>query len=32
MIFAEPGPEDFLHLALAVPCFEIEDSGLNVKP
>jgi hypothetical protein len=28
MIFAEPGL-DFLHLALAVPCFEIEDSGLR---
>jgi hypothetical protein len=29
MIFAEPGLEDFLHLALVVPCFEIEDSGLR---
>jgi hypothetical protein len=28
MIFAEPGL-DFLYLALVVPCFEIEDSGLR---
>jgi len=31
MIFAEPGLEDFLHLALVVPCFEIEDSGLRCE-
>jgi len=29
MIFVEPGLEDFLHLAVVVPCFEIEDSGLR---
>jgi hypothetical protein len=29
MIFAKPGLEDFLHLALVVPCFGIEDSGLR---
>ena len=29
MIFAEPGLEDFLHLALVVSCFETEDSGLR---
>jgi hypothetical protein len=31
MIFAEPGLEDFLHLALVVPCFQIEDSGLRCE-
>jgi hypothetical protein len=31
MIFAKPGLEDFLHLALVVPCFGSEDSGLKRK-
>jgi hypothetical protein len=30
MIFAEPGLEVFLHLALVVPCFEPEDSELRL--
>jgi hypothetical protein len=29
MIFAEPDLDDFLHLALVVPCFEFEDSGFR---